>query len=443
MIYGGDGLGRLPEDKNTAAPKSKASPQNARGKAVFVPFVLESERVEVELKEQHAGFARATLQSVIAPSPQRVPPPCPYFGRCGGCQYQHTGYEHQLEIKSGILRETLLRTAKITLEVPLQVHAGEPWQYRNRTRMKVRTTPAFALGYFRNGSHELLPVEECPISSPLINQAVSAVWEVGNTGVDPSLREVQFFANHDDTEVLLELYIDRNGEPENFRKFAMNVMVALPKIAGIVIFQSVAGGENENDRSPLSTSRGPSVAVGRDFLRYNVGGEEYHVSGGSFFQTNRFLAETLVNLVVGGRKGATALDLYAGTGLFTMPLSRKFERVTAVESAPYSFADLAKNAPRGSKAVQATTEDFLTLKRSATNFDLVVVDPPRAGLGEKVSRALGRMNTPRVTYVSCDPATLSRDLRILLESGFRVESAHLVDLFPQTFHMESVFHLVR
>ena len=126
-----------------------------------------------------------------------------------------------------------------------------------------------------------------------------------------------------------------------------------------------------------------------------------------------------------------------------MPLSRSFTRVTAVESAPYSYADLARNAPRGSKAVQSTTEDFLMQKRSVTNYDLVVVDPPRAGLGEKVSRAIGRMNTPRVTYVSCDPATLSRDLRMLLESGFRVESAHLVDLFPQTFHIESVFHLVR
>jgi 23S rRNA (uracil1939-C5)-methyltransferase len=167
------------------------------------------------------------------------------------------------------------------------------------------------------------------------------------------------------------------------------------------------------------------------------------VSAGALFQTNRFLVDELVKTAVGSSKGETALDLYAGTGLFSVPLAAKFERVIAVEAAPFSFNDLRRNAPRNAKAVRATTDQYLPESGAKGRLDLVVVDPPRSGLGEKTARAIGQMSVSRVTYVSCDPATLSRDLRVLLEAGFRVEEAHLIDLFPQTFHMESVFHLSR
>ena len=172
-------------------------------------------------------------------------------------------------------------------------------------------------------------------------------------------------------------------------------------------------------------------------------GHDYRVSGGSFFQTNRYLIDTLVQIVVADRKGRGALDLYAGAGLFTAQLARNFDTVLAVESSPHSFADLRHNVPSNVKCIRSTTEKFLAERAAKLAPDLVVVDPPRAGLGEKTARALGRMTVPRVTYVSCDPATLSRDLRILLEFNFRVEQAHLVDMFPQTFHMETVLHLVR
>ena len=424
LVYGGDGLGRLPQ-----------------GKAAFVPFVLEGERVEVALTEERSGFERGKLVSIAEPSLRRVLPPCPYFAACGGCHYQHTSYEHQLEIKSAIFKETLRRTAKLTLDVPLEEHSGEPWQYRNRTRMKVRTAPDFALGYHRHQSHELLPVEECPISSPLINRALSTVWEVGKESKCRGLREVQFFANHDDTKLLLELHVERGVDPEGLHAFAEATSKALPNILGVAIFAAVPDVDDEAPQLPLQGAQ--IVVVGSDSLVYKAAGEEYSVRAGSFFQTNRFLVETLVTLVTDGRSGNAALDLYAGTGLFTVPLSRQFRQVTSVESAPASFADLRENAGKSVKTVQATTENFLARKGALTEFDLVVVDPPRAGLGEKVCRALGRMNTPRVTYVSCDPATLSRDVRMLLESGFHIESAHLVDLFPQTYHMESVLQLVR
>jgi 23S rRNA (uracil1939-C5)-methyltransferase len=165
------------------------------------------------------------------------------------------------------------------------------------------------------------------------------------------------------------------------------------------------------------------------------------VSAGAFFQVNRFLIDDLLTFATQGKSGKTALDLYAGVGLFSSVLSREFERVIAVESSPHSSADLAYNAPGNVKAVRATVEEFLT--KSRVNADLVVADPPRNGLGERVSRAIANSRIPAVTYVSCDPATLARDLVVLLAAGYRVDEAHLVDLFPQTFHLETVLRLTR
>ncbi|MGC2321694.1 MAG: TRAM domain-containing protein, partial [Terriglobales bacterium] len=169
LIYGGNGLARLPAD------------EKGPGKAAFLPFVLEGENVEAEITEQKLGFARARAEKILEASPHRVEPGCPYFGQCGGCHYQHASYEHQLEIKSAILRETLRRVGKIELAQEIHIHPSPPWNYRNRTRLRVRTRP-FVLGYNRMGSSALLPVEQCPISSPLINKAISALWQLGGAG---------------------------------------------------------------------------------------------------------------------------------------------------------------------------------------------------------------------------------------------------------------------
>ena len=170
LVYGGDGLARLPAD------------EHGRGKTVFLPFVLPGEQIEASVVESRPGFVRAKLDKVITPSPERVDPGCSYFGDCGGCHYQHIDYAAQLRYKAEILRETLRRTAKFELQHEIELHSAEPWGYRNRTRMHVRHQPQFALGYFRHNSHDLLPVESCPISSPLINQAIAEVWTLGRDG---------------------------------------------------------------------------------------------------------------------------------------------------------------------------------------------------------------------------------------------------------------------
>ena len=434
LVYGGDGLARLPAD------------DRGPGKAVFVPFVLPGEAVEATLREEKPGFARAQLDGILAASPRRVDPRCPYFQRCGGCHYQHTDYEHQLEIKAAILKENLRRIARLDLNAELRVHPSPPWDYRNRSRFKVQTAPEFALGYYKFNSHELLAVEACPISSPLINRALAAMWQVGRAGsVPPGVQEIEFFANSDDTQLLAEVYCSPETAAE---PFTADLKAALAEVSGVVFFAA---------RPPKAEGQGDAKQLGGSgHLTYSTRLASYRVSAGAFFQVNRHLTDELVEIVVhwgGGRDAhrtagrdagaaGTALDLYAGVGLFSSVLNREFERVIAVESSPTSHTDLLYNSPANVKAVRATTEQYLENVAGKLRPELVVVDPPRSGLGERVIKGLMKLAAPRITYVSCDPATLSRDLARLLQSGYRVEEAHLVDLFPQTYHLESVFHLV-
>jgi 23S rRNA (uracil1939-C5)-methyltransferase len=437
MIYGGDGLARLPAD------------EHGRGKAVFVPFVLAGEKIEASLTEQKPGFARARAESIVEASPHRVAPACPYFARCGGCHYQHASYEHQLESKKEILRETLRRTAKLDLPFEIQVHASPPWNYRNRSRLQVQIAPEFAVGYFKLASHELLPVEQCPISSPLINRGIAALWQSGRAGTVPEgMYEVEFFANADDTQLLVELDCRAEARRASVRAWAEDLQAALPAIAGVVAFRGTKPG------MPHTPER--LVTVGADHLTYQTQRAAYRVSAGSFFQTNRHLTDELVKIVTEGQSGARALDLYAGVGLFSTALAGDFRHIVSVESSHLSSADLVYNHPSNGKAVQATAEQYLApavssgrvgkgsvLPQVSPKPDLLVVDPPRVGLGEPVARRLANLGASRVIYVSCDPATLARDLVLLLAAGYRVEQVHLVDLFPQTYHLESVVHLTR
>ena len=436
LIYGGDGLARLPAE----SPSNK---DRGRGKAVFVPFVLAGEKVEAALTEEKPGFARAHASAIVESSPHRVQPACPYYARCGGCHYQHASYEHQLEIKKEILRENLRRIAKLELQCEIQLHPSPPWNYRNRSRLQVRTRPEFAAGYFKFASHELLPVEECPISSPLINRGIAALWQAGRSGkAVEGVREAEFFANSDDTQILLEFLCAPEARRAPVRAWAEDLCATMPEIAGVVALREVQKGVQE-----------PLVAVGASQLTYKTGNAVYRVGAGAFFQTNRFLTDELIKIVTAGRSGELALDLYAGVGLFSTALACSFRHIISVESSQTAANDLQYNLPVNGKAVRATAEQYLSEfgdqgRPSDTlpqllHPDLIVVDPPRSGLGERVTRLLASANAPRVTYVSCDPSTFARDLVPLAASGYRVEEAHLIDLFPQTFHVESVMQLVR
>ena len=390
--------------------------------------------------EQKPGFARASVDKILTASTERIEPRCPYFQRCGGCHYQHTSYDHQLEIKAGILKENLQRIAKLKLDIELTVHPSPPWNYRNRSRFRVQAHPKFGFGYYKFNSHELLSVEDCPISSPLINRAITAIWQLGRqSSVPGEIQEIEFFSNADDTELLMEVYCS-GGIANAAEKFTGELRGLLPETRGAVFLEARGSkAEARGDRRQIAVS-------GVQHLTYATELASYRVGAGSFFQTNRHLTDELVAIVTGNRANCgsgTALDLYAGVGLFSAVLNREFERVIAVESSPTSYADLLYNSPTNVKAVHATSEKYLENAAGKLRPDLMVADPPRSGLGDKVVQGLGRLKAPRMIYVSCDPATLSRDLGRLIQLGYRVQEAHLVDLFPQTFHVESVFHLVR
>jgi 23S rRNA (uracil1939-C5)-methyltransferase len=422
MVYGGDGIARLPAD------------ERGPGKTAFLPFSIDGEEVEATIVEHKPGFARARIDRVLKPSPDRITPGCPYFANCGGCHYQHMSYERQLRAKSAILVETLRRTAKIELPCELQAHSSGAWNYRNRTRLKVQTMPEFALGYYKFRSHELLPIEECPISSLLINRVIAELWSAGRNGCCSGVQEIELFADAEDEHLLIELYCERGTKRGAAQNAADALLRNIPSAVGVVAFEAAAATASVEPRRITQAGHGA--------IEYHTKSATFAVGAGAFFQVNRYLIDELVKIVTHGASGKVALELYAGVGLFSATLAQSFAQAIAVEASQTSCLDLRQNAPREVKAVLATTEQYLE-QASGIRPDFIVVDPPRSGLGERVVRGLAKLDAPRITYVSCDPSTLARDLKTLLTLGYRIDESHLIDLFPQTFHIESVFHLSR
>lgn len=432
-IYGGEGLA------------------HHEGSTVFVPFVLPGEQADAVAVEQKKKFVRARLGKVLTASPDRVSPPCPHFGICGGCDYQHAPYEAQLKYKTEILRETLRRLGRIDWPGEITAHASPPWAYRNRAQWKVRplkntssderqsdngaagsevskSEAKLEIGYFRANSTALCAVEHCDIVSPLLLKTFLSLRQAIAAGVFPrTLREVEAFANADDSRLLLTATFA--GFPSRAAELAEKIRAAVPEMESLLFFDP---------------SRERMELFGPGFLEYEACGSKYRVGHFSFFQVNRFLAEDLAREVCDREEnGRLALDLFAGVGLFSIPLARRFERVVAVESNPAATRDLEANARAGGSIEVRTTDVPRFLERYKEKPCLIVLDPPRAGLEPDAIRRLARIGSPRITYVSCDPPTLSRDLLGLREAGYDISEVHLFDLFPQTFHMEAVVRLKR
>jgi 23S rRNA (uracil1939-C5)-methyltransferase len=411
-VYGGDCLAHLPVSDGKA------------GKAVFVPLTLPGESVSAHLVEDKRSFAKAEVDKVLTHSDSRVSPACAHFGACGGCHYQHADYPAQLGMKQQILRETLTR-AGVVVPADVAVLAGEPWGYRNRIRLAL--TPDGKCGYRGRGSHEIVPIQECPIAAPILIETALLVSEFvrENRGVD-SITEYEIFTNHDQSQLLLNLFCD-SAPPGEQQQWVTSLHAALKRSNNSV----------ETKIPPLE---------GQNSISYAASGFDYQVDHGAFFQVNRWLINEFVALITAGHAGKIAWDLYAGIGLFARRLAASFSEVVAVESAPASFPALQRNlANTAGRAVGSSTLDFLRRNREEREPrpDLIVLDPPRAGLGSEVTSLLNAIHAPEMVYVSCDPSTLARDLRALTEERYRVESVTLVDMFPQTFHMETVVELRR
>ena len=385
LVYGGDGLARVD------------------GQVMLLPYVLPGERVAATQERVKEGLLRGKPLEILQPAQQRVIPRCEYFANCGGCHYQHADYSFQLEQKQAILRETLQRLGGISFEGDIHVVSGEPWNYRNRIQLHFANGEA---GFHKAGSHALCAIDHCYISSPVLVEVIRKLQAAAKQAQWPEfLRSLEVFTNETDVQ--------------------LNIMDSVRPVAAR--FFEWCG------------TFLPSLAAGP--IEYAAAGHNYRISRGSFFQVNRFLTDALVEEVLGDAQGARAVDLYAGVGLFSLPLARRFASVQAVERGGPAYRDLEGNAREsgtGVQPVKASAEEFL--KQLADPPDLIVADPPRAGLGKEATAELLRVQSPRLTVVSCDPATLARDLKKLRER-YRVERLTLVDLFPQTYHFEVVAHM--
>jgi 23S rRNA (uracil1939-C5)-methyltransferase len=423
-IYGGASLARVPSD----------GPPNLAGKAVFVPLALPGELVEATIATDRRSYITAALDSVLEPAPGRIIPGCEYYGRCGGCHYQHADYAVQLAMKRAILIETLER-AHVPLPAETRVLSAEPWAYRNRIRLHVSRAPRAALSYREAASHRDLHVTHCPVAAPLLQQAIAAFNQllVDTPAIAQDLSEVEFFTSADESALLVSLFTQRKSPEHLPPSVAEALLRTLPPLQGVRAFSL----------DPKTRRTQSSATWGQSSLEYAVGSHRYQVSAGAFFQVNRYLVPTLLEEVTAERQGALAWDLYAGVGLFAQALAQRFERVIAVESSPASMADLTRNLHgKGHKRITQDTLHFL--KSPPTQRpDLVIVDPPRAGLGTEVCQRLAAAQPNQIVYVSCDPSTLARDLRTLQPSGYRPVALTLIDLFPQTFHLETVATLER
>ncbi len=387
----------------------------------------------------------ALLQTLIAAEPGRVAARCRHFGACGGCQLQDVPVEAQFAAKQAMLVE-LLRRAGIRDLPHIATHAAEPWLYRNRVRMRVSGAD---IGYSRRASHDFLPIEECPILSPLLWHAAVEVRDLVRSGRarwPASTASFELFTDAEERELQLALQLDATvagvdrDAPRDLRTLCEALRVTVPQLVGAGL--SVAAAPDPSQSRRVQQSQRVEIARwGEPALDYMVDGRAYRITRNAFFQVNRFLTAEMVQTVVSSRTGALAYDLFAGAGLFSVPLTERFAQVIAVEIGEPAASDLALHLAQCGpqhRSVRSTALDFLQRQSHAHAPDLVVLDPPRAGLGMPAVRALLQANAREIVYVSCDAGTFARDARPLIDSGYTLTSLHLFDLFPQTFHTETI-----
>lgn len=394
LTYGGDAMGRLQD-----------------GRAVFVPFGVPGERVRIRLTEEKRGFARGELLEIIDASPHRITPRCVHFGVCGGCHYQNLPYEEQLQAKTEILRDQLTRIGRIE-NPPVQkmVASPSPWNYRNHVQFHL--TAEGKLGYVRADVPRVFAITECHLPEGSIN----SLWPQLEFESGTNLERVSVRSGKDD-DLMLILESDSPDSPE------LEIEAEI----------SVAHVFEENT----------VVIAGNDHIFISVLGRDFRVSAASFFQVNTAMAEKMVsylitNLPIPNSPTTTLLDVYCGAGLFSAFFAPKCGRVIGIESSPSACEDFSFNLDEFDhvELYEGLAEEVIPHLEAKP--DVVLVDPPRAGLEKRVVDGILKLKPQVLAYVSCDPATLARDAARLINRGYRLKDVTPFDLFPQTYHIESI-----
>lgn len=430
LVFQGSGLGRLPD-----------------GQVVFVPYTAPGDLAEIEVTEARDDFIRADLVRALTPSPLRVAPPCPYFGNCGGCQWQHLEYASQLHWKQEILQELLVRVGKLEgVPVSAPLALASPWEYRSRAQFKVVTGDApsgarLHIGFHQRGTHRVVDIDRCPLLDGRLNGVLRTLRRMRDPGLRtlfPRLREVWLAVGAGTGEVIVSLFA-RTQDRAAIRLLFHRIQAEEPGLQGIVLL------DGDPRQHPQFVDR-----HGHGAITEVVGQHSFRVDATAFFQVNGQAAEMLTRLVVEGAALTGAervLDLYCGVGTFTVPLGRLAREIMGIETSAAAAADathnLRVNGVAGARVLQTQVEQALPSLEKGGPWNLLVLDPPRQGCSRRVLEAMSGMAIPRVIYVSCDPSTLARDLGILVRAGYRCLSIQPVDLFPQTFHLEAVAVLER
>jgi 23S rRNA (uracil1939-C5)-methyltransferase len=435
LAFGGEGVGRVD------------------GYVIFVRGGLPGDRLRVTLTEARSRYGRGTVEAVLVPSPDRVEPPCPYFGRCGGCRLQHLAYPAQLAFKEKQVRDCLTRLGGLPpFELRPIVPAPEPYGYRNKMEFTV-AEPGPALGLHAAERYDVvLDIERCLLQSETMNALLDevrrqararglSVWDQRTErGL---LRFVTVREGRRTGEAMVNL-VASTPDVEALMPVADALKTRVPATASVLV--------NVNARkASVAIGTEEHLLLGRDHITESLGGVTFQVSANSFFQTNTVQAERLFALVAEACALAgteTVLDLYSGTGAISLLLARRAGHVYGIELAAAAVADAVRNA----RANGIDNCTFLagevrhvlpSLMREGVRASVVVADPPRAGFHPKALAALGALAPALIVYVSCNPATLARDVGDLARQGYRLEWVQPVDMFPQTPHIEAVARLSR
>jgi 23S rRNA (uracil1939-C5)-methyltransferase len=420
LVDGGAGLGRW------------------EGRVVFVPGVGPGEEVRARITTVKKSYAEAVLESVEKPSPDRVAPPCPVFEECGGCQWQMLAYPAQLRAKVEILRENLRRIGK--LEAPdllPPIPSPRGFEYRTRIQLKTDFTKGRSLlGFYEEKTHEIVPIETCLIAHPILNRALAALRSLFSepAGRPPGLTDIHLHLARATGELLVRFFAG-DKPPEGIESFFKKFADAMPETVGQV----------------YTSSNGRRRVRGRDHLIDRFKDIPFRISDRSFSQVHSDLIEPLIDTVrtlaqpIGLK---SVLELYCGIGTFGIFLAREAAAVTGFDENEIAVADANYNAMQPglttgrftAKPVARAVRDLVNEKRT---FDCVVLDPPREGPDRKTLVSLIQLKPSKIIYISCDPATLSRDIKVLTEAGYRPGRIQPIDLFPQTYHLETVAELIK